>query len=374
MWPQIAFWVSVNVILFSYIGYPVLLFCLIRILRIKDDYQIAPTLKDYSIVLVVRNEQERIAARITNLLNGSSQELQRLIIVLDGCTDNTFKEIGQFKDHRIVVIEQPSGKGKPAGLNAGIQAAQGEVVVLCDVRQRFEDDTISRLVSWFNDPTTGAVSGSLEIEKTANGTGQGIDIYWRLEKWIRQLESMLDSSIGCSGSVCAIRRSAYVDIPEDTILDDVVIPMEIARSGLRVRFCPSACAFDPQPLSGKNERRRKVRTLAGNFQMMFRYLAWMLPNQHRLWWKLILHKYLRLMGPCLLVILFVTSMILRDNIIYMLIFFMQLFIFATSLIIWNTSIIKNRILTMFASFVFLQWCVVQGFVYWLTKKSARGWK
>lgn len=374
MWLQITFWAFVCALFFSYLGYPLLIYCVIRILKINEENFSESNIKDFSIVLVVRNEEERIVSRITNLLASSPQELQNLIIVLDGCTDNTLREVEKFKDKRILLIQQQPGKGKPAGLNAGIHAATGEVVVLCDVRQRFDENTISRLVSRFNDPTTGAVSGSLEIEKTSNGTGQGIDIYWRLEKWIRQLESMLDSSIGCSGAIYAIKKSAYANIPEDTILDDVVIPMEIAKLGFRIRFCRDAFAFDPQTLSGKNEKRRKIRTLAGNFQMMFRYPAWMLPNRHRLWWQLILHKYLRLMGPLFLVTLFIISTLLRDNTIYLIITLFQIFIYIISLVIWNTSIIKIRLFTILASFLFLQWCIVQGFVHWLTKKSSGGWK
>ena len=374
LWLQWAFWVTVFLLFFTYAGYPLLLWGLVRVLRPKKTVLREQPPLSVSIVLVARNEEGRIAARLTNLLEGSPATLQELIVVLDGCTDSTAQKVKQFADPRIRLVEQQPGKGKPAGLNTGIQAATGEVVMLCDARQRFESDTISRLVDWFQDPRTGAVSGTLEIERSLEGTGQGVDVYWRLEKGIRQLESTLDSSVGCSGAVYALRRSAFSPIPEDTILDDVVIPMQIAKKGFRVRFCPDARAFDPQALSGSNEKKRKVRTLAGNFQLLFRYPNWTVPWGHRLWWKLILHKYLRLLGPVLMLVLLVVSVLLRGQVFYLLALLAQLLIYALSLLVWKIPSIRNRLCTILAGFVFLQVCIVQGFLYWLTGRSARGWK
>jgi len=126
-------------------------------------------------------------------------------------------------------------------------------------------------------------------------------------------ESDLDSAVGCTGAVYALRRACFQPLPEDTLLDDVVEPMLIAAQGKRVRFDATALAYDPQTLDGALEQRRKVRTLAGNFQMLTRYPAWMLPGGHRLWWQLVLHKYLRLAGPFLLMLTLAASLALLDQ-------------------------------------------------------------
>jgi cellulose synthase/poly-beta-1,6-N-acetylglucosamine synthase-like glycosyltransferase len=201
-----------------------------------------------------------------------------------------------------------------------------------------------------------------------------VDAYWRLEKAIRQWESELDSSVGCTGAVYAIRRDAFTPMTADTILDDVVVPMQIAAQGLRVRFDPAALAYDPQTLGGEKETRRKVRTLAGNFQMLSRYPSWLLPWGHRLWWKLMLHKYLRLAGPALLVLAFLSSLMLRDHVFYRWALIAQIAFYGAALTGWMMPGLKLRALSLPAGFVFLQVCVVRGFGSWLSMDSKGGWR
>jgi cellulose synthase/poly-beta-1,6-N-acetylglucosamine synthase-like glycosyltransferase len=201
-----------------------------------------------------------------------------------------------------------------------------------------------------------------------------VDAYWRLEKAIRQWESDLDSSVGCTGAVYAIRRSAFNSIPADTILDDVVVPMQIAAQGLRVRFDATALAFDPQTLSGEKETRRKVRTLAGNFQMFSRYPSWLLPWSHRLWWKLALHKYLRLAGPALLLMAMISSLMLVEHVFYRWALIAQIAFYGAALAGWLMPGFKLRVLSLPAGFVFLQVCVVRGLVSWLNMDVKGGWR
>ncbi len=370
-----AFWLTAFLLFFTYAGYPLLLWLLVRQWRSSGHAAPGcPAGLSLSIVLVVRNEQARIAARLENLAATATRALREIIVVCDGCTDGTGAVAAAFPGAGVRVLKVEPGRGKPAGVNAGVAAATGDVVVLCDARQRFTADTLPRLAAWFGCPLTGAVSGALEIEPSAGGIGQGVDAYWRLEKLIRRLESDLDSSVGCTGAVYAIRRSAFKPIPEDTLLDDVVIPMNIVAEGLRVRFCPEAVAFDPQTLSGPSEHRRKVRTLAGNFQMLFRHPQWLLPWRHRLWWKLIAHKYLRLAGPLLLAALLGLSWVLRAQPCYWLALLLQAGFYCAALLAWCLPQVGGRLPGMAAGFLFLQFCIARGFWYWATLKSKKGWK
>ena len=371
----LAFWLTAFLLAFTYAGYPALLWLLVRLRGIArlsiPDKSVELTL---SVVLVARNEEARIAARLANLTTSDAAALRVIIVVCVGCSDGTARVAASFPDDRVRVLNVEPGRGKPAGVNAGVAAATGDVVVLCDARQRFTPETLPRLLAWFADPATGAVSGALEIESSKGGTGQGVDAYWKLEKLIRRLESDLDSSVGCTGAVYALRRSAFRPIPDDTLLDDVVIPMCIAAKGLRVRFCAEAVAFDPQTLSGAAEHRRKVRTLAGNFQMLFRHPQWLLPWQQRLWWKLVAHKYLRLAGPLLLAVLLALSWVLRGQPCYGAALVLQAGFYVMALLAWSMPGLKWRLPAMAAGFLFLQFCIVRGFFHWLTLKSQKGWK
>lgn len=372
-----VFWGTALLLVFTYAGYPLLLAVLVRL---RGQTSVSPAKVERAgdlsaaVVLVVRNEEARIVARLENLFATASPVLREVIVVCDGCTDGTSALAEAFPDDRVKVLNVTPGRGKPAGVNAGVATATTEVVVLCDARQRFLPDTIPLLLEWFADPATGAVSGALEIEPSTSGAGQGVDAYWKLEKLIRRLESDLDSSVGCTGAVYAVRRTAYVPIAEDTLLDDVLVPMQLAATGLRVRFCPQALAYDPQTLSGPAEHRRKVRTLGGNFQLLARHPGWLLPWGHRLWWKLIAHKYLRLAGPLMLAALLVCSWALRAQPLYLAAFIAQACLYIGAVLAWCLPGLKMRVLSMAAGFLFLQVCIVRGFFWWLGMKPRQGWK
>ena len=369
---MLVFWTASGLLFLAYPGYPLLLLCVPRI-RAEAPAASADMTTSVAVVLVVRNEATRIEARLRNLLDCDA-EIREIIVVCDGCSDPT-AAVAKAQGHpAIQVIEVLEPRGKPAGINIGVRAATADVIVLCDARQRFEPTTIPRLLRWFADPANGAVSGALEIESSSSSSGRGVDAYWRLEKLIRQMESDMDSCVGCTGAVYAVRRSCFQPMPEDTLLDDVVVPMLIAAQGKRVRFDPDARAFDPQTLDGGKEKRRKVRTLAGNFQMMARYPRWMLPWGHRQWWKLLLHKYLRLAGPWLLVLMLTSSLLLLKRPFFLLIAAALAGFLLLALVGLALPGRKVKWLSLPAGFVFLQWCVVKGLIHWLKGTQTRGWR
>ncbi len=364
------FWLAVALLFLAYPGYPLIL---ALVSRKRGEPPLASVLPSIGIVLVARNEAGRIEARLRNLLD-SACSVQELIVVSDGSTDQTVERAKSVDHTAIRVIELEMPKGKPAGVCAGIAAASAEVIVLCDARQRFDDQTIGCLARWFADPTTGAVSGALEIEEASSGSGKGVDAYWRLEKAIRRMESDLDSCVGCTGAVYAVRRALFPALPDDLILDDVVVPMKIAEQGMRIRFDPEARAFDPQQLDGERELRRKIRTLAGNFQMMAYYPTWIMPSGHRLWWMLIPHKYLRLLGPVLLGAIFVSSAMLAHRGFFAAALTLQAVFVLLATIGRLTKGKGGKVFSLPAGFLFLQWCVVKGFVSWLLDGPRKGWR
>jgi len=390
------FWGSLILVVYTYIGYAALLAFLswlsknlAKVLDKKKEGDegilFQPTV---SVVMVVHNEEARILGRIKNILQADYEGLQEILVICDRCDDKTgervaaaigFGETGGRRQGIRVMDLEPGREGKAAGLNLGVAMAAGEIVVLVDVRQRFEKDTISRLVAAFADARVGAVSGSLEIESSDEVAGEGLDIYWELEKMIREKESDIGSSIGCTGAVYAVRAQAYRAIADDTILDDVVIPMEITLTGYRVLFEPLAKAYDPQSLDRESEQRRKVRTLAGNWQMLFRHPIWLLPWRNRLLWQLISHKYIRLLGPVFLLVALLCNLSLFDESwLYWLTFGWQVFCYGLGVaglfeisFAWKPLTVLAKISS---AFLFLQWLCVLGFVHWMKGGSRKaGW-
>lgn len=364
------FWAGALLIFYTFAGYPLLL----RLLALGRNARFpkaTASKANISVVIIARNEAHRIGRRIENLLgcrllNGTRE----LLVVSDGSTDSTPELAASHGGVR--VLKQPTALGKSACLNIALAEAKGEIVVFADARQSFEPDTIERLLSHFADPTVGAVSGALEIAPSSTNTGKGVDLYWRMEKMVRSCESLLHSCIGCTGAVYAIRRSAFRPIPHDTILDDLLIPMQIAQQGLRVLFDEHAIAHDYQALEPAQEKVRKTRTIAGNFQLLFRYPAWLLPWRNHLWWQLLSHKYLRLFAPVALVICLGSNLFL-DSPFFQCTLAAQCFFYGLAAFGMLSPSTNKSLFTAPAGFVFLNCMTVLGFLRYLAPKHQRGW-
>ena len=285
------FWISAGAVAVTYLLYPAAVFLLSLLFgrHARADNQWRPRV---SVILCARNEAERIAARIRNIF-GSDYPPGKLEIVLaddasdDGTTDAAEKTEGGL----LKIIRLDRHRGKPAALNAACREAAGEILVFADARQNFAPDTILRLVANLADEKVRVVSGSLVIPGE-----KGLGLYWKLEKCLRFHEGRLLSTIGATGAVYALRKKDYEAIEEDTILDDVVVPLKACSGGCRSILEPHAHAFDGA-MDPKQEWRRKVRTLAGNYQLLFHPKRMGHPFQRRTFVQFLLHKISRLFVP-----------------------------------------------------------------------------
>jgi len=255
-----------------------------------------------SIVVVAHNEASSIEARLENLL-ALDYPAHRLEIIVgsDGSTDDTVKRARKYEPFGVRVLAFSERSGKPAVLNAVVPHVSGDIVLFADARQRFEPSALRAIVADFADRSVGAVSGELilEAEEGTASAGQGAALYWRYEKLIRSAESRSDSTVGATGAIYAIRRSLFVAIPNDTVLDDVLIPLRIVQQGYRVIFEPAARAFDRTSATAAQEFARKSRTIAGTFQLFARERWLFDPRRNRLWFATMSHKGLRLLLPLL---------------------------------------------------------------------------
>lgn len=325
------FWVTAFVIFYTYVGYAAWLWLRARlspwpVLRSADEPNI-------SIVMVVRNEEEWLDRKLQNLLSiDYPPDLRQIIVVSDGSSDGTDNVLRTYAGNpRVQVLMKQLPAGKAAGLNDAIELAGAEIVVLTDARQKFEADAVRLLIANFADPQVGCVSGALMLGDPDSGeAGKGMGLYWLIEKKIRELESQSGSAVGATGAIYAVRRELLASVPEGTILDDVYIPMHVARLGKRVLFEPRARAWDSPDLGKDREFARKVRTLSGNYQLL-QLAPWLLTAENPLRFEFVSHKLLRLVVPFALTLLFV-SPILVGGFFYRTAFVLQVLFYGMSLL------------------------------------------
>ena len=302
------FWISIAAVFYTYIGYPVLIALLARLRNRKSiKAQITPRV---SAVVACHNEEDRIEARIKNLLESDyPQGLLEIIVVSDGSTDRTIERASN-SSHHVRVIVCPYRQGKANALNVGAAQAIGEIIVFADARQSFEPSAIKELVANFADPAIGAVSGKYILAETDGSTvREGVGLYWKYEEWIRRNEARFNSVVGATGAIYAIRRALWQPLPAGTILDDVYTPVQIALAGHRVILDEKARAYDRAPNTTAREFSRKVRTLVGNYQLCQLMPRVLLPTS-RLVFQFYSHKLMRLVAPILLLFILATNMMI----------------------------------------------------------------
>jgi poly-beta-1,6-N-acetyl-D-glucosamine synthase len=331
MW---VFWAAVAIVTYAYVGYMTVLWGRAKLNpRPAMRGRFEPLI---SVVMVVRNEERVIAEKVRNLLDMDypAEKLQ-VVVVSDGSTDGTeaiLREQARNPQVQIVLNQLPRGKAR--GLNDGMSIAQGDVIVFSDARQPIEREAFRLLMQNFADPQVGAASGELMLGDPASGeTGRGMGLYWRIEKRVRELESATGSVVGATGAIYSVRRELVPEVPEDTILDDVFIPMHVARQGYRVLFDGRARAWDHPDLGSEREFRRKVRTLTGNYQLL-QLAPWLLRKENPLRFQLISHKLIRLVVPFALIALLLSSALVTGP-FYRIAFWAQLAVYAFSFLGWG---------------------------------------
>jgi cellulose synthase/poly-beta-1,6-N-acetylglucosamine synthase-like glycosyltransferase len=379
---ELLFWASGGLILYTYAGYPLLL-ALRAWWRPAPDVQKGGGHPSVSVVVVAFNEGDSIAPKVRDCLSQDYPPGEiEIVVASDGSTDRTDEIVASYASRGVRLISLPGPRGKPATLNEVVPLLRGEILLLTDARQRLSSDAVSALVRNLADPTVGAVSGELHIQgPSASVTGGGVGAYWRFEKWIRRLEARVDSTVGVTGALYAIRRELFRPLPEQLILDDVAVPMAAVGAGYRVVFEPGACAYDSASATPSGEFRRKVRTLAGNLQLVS-LQPWLLdPRHNRLWWQLVSHKLARLAVPWALLVLLVTGLTLavsppEPRPFYSVMAAAQVALYLAGLAGWLLEVggWRSRTLSVAAAFMLLNAAATAALFKFASGRSRATWK
>jgi biofilm PGA synthesis N-glycosyltransferase PgaC len=351
---QFLFWISLAGLGYIFAGYPLVVWSCAKRKRRVAIKQSMP--RSLSIVIVAHNEARTLPRKLASLLSCAKSEwIKEILIGSDGSTDNMVAVVRAHTDSRVRVVEFPERRGKPAALNALVPQCQGEFVLFADARQEFDVDCLERLLENFANPLVGVVSGELVLrsqpgESTA---AQGIGFYWKYEKFIRKCESGFRGVPGATGACYVIRTKLFRPIPEQTILDDVAIPMQAITQGYQCLFEPQALIFDAPSQSPRQEAVRKRRTIAGAAQLVRLYPQWLWPANNPLWLEFVSHKLLRLVSPLLLLSVMASNIALLPIPAYRVLFVLQLGFYGSALAGWFCQRVGRRAICFGPPLMFL---------------------
>lgn len=370
-----VFWCSIALLAYTFAGYPTAIWVCARIWPRTPQKRVAhPPL---TIVISAHNEEHHIARKLDSCFGQDyPPEHIEVVVVSDGSTDRTGDIVRAYDNARLRLIERRDRRGKAACLNDAMSIVSTEFVIFTDARQRLDKNSVIALMANFWDESVGAVSGELVFEATeTEGFAGSVDAYWRYEKVIRAAEARVDSIVGVTGALYAIRSALYVPIPQGTILDDVLIPMNVVLQGKRVVFEPDARAFDVPSRDVSTEKKRKARTLAGNYQVLALRPALLNPLRNRIWLQYVSHKVLRLVAPGAMAMVLAANVALVGDTLYATALSAQVVLYATALFgLLVPSMLRHRLVRLPATFCVFNWYAVLGLVQYLRNRHGHLWK
>jgi cellulose synthase/poly-beta-1,6-N-acetylglucosamine synthase-like glycosyltransferase len=302
-------WIALAILAYTYVGYPILVALLARLwpLETRSDDAWTPMV---TACIPVYNAARYLPAKLDSLLALDwPRDKLEILVYSDGASDGS-DAIAEDYARRFpgVVRHLVADKraGKPTAVNRMRQEARGEVLLMTDVRQPLAPTALRALTRLLADERVACVSGNLTLPSTA-----GAGVYWKYENWIRRSEARFRSMLGVTGPIYVIRKSDLPELPLDVILDDMWIPLRLRLQRRRLLWAEDAVAWD-EAFDDEREFGRKVRTLAGNYQLFARMPKLLVPIANPSWLEVMSHKVLRLVGPWALAICLVASAIAAE--------------------------------------------------------------
>ena len=364
------FWLCLAIVVYTYVGYGLILYLLVFIKRlaikakpladITDD-----CLPEVTLMVCAYNEEDIISEKMSNIhsLDYPADRLH-LVWVTDGSTDNTNSIISAYPDVKIVF--SPERRGKSAALKHGIKEVSTEIVMMTDANTMLNPGAVREIVRLMQNPKVGCVSGEKKVKAKSDSdkAAQGEGLYWKYESTLKRLDSELYSAMGAAGELCVIRRQLMTDIPDDTLLDDFVISMEIVRMGYKIAYTSKAFAMEYGSADLHEESKRKRRIAAGGLQSSWRLRSLMNPLRHPVVaFQFVSHRVLRwtITPVCLFALIPLNTILVLsgEGIIYTIIWILQILFYASALAGMKIS----------KYFVFMNLNVFRGMAYLINNTS-----
>jgi cellulose synthase/poly-beta-1,6-N-acetylglucosamine synthase-like glycosyltransferase len=308
---KFIFWLSIFFIAYGYIGYPLLIWLLGRVM--PKPVKKGPCEPAVTILIPAYNEERVIRDKIENCLHLDYPSQRReIVIASDGSRDATCQIVKEFLSRGVVLLEYPEHHGKFKLLNLSVPKTHGEILVFSDASGMLNREALREVVSNFNDPEVGCVCGRYRMIPEDESLGsKGYHTYLEYDIGIKISESRFRTIIGAHGAFYAIRRELFEPIPEHLINDDFYIPMRVVAKGYRAVYEDRAVVSDRMRYTLHEEVRRRVRIGFGNWQQILELKSLLRPSRGMVAWQFFSHKVLRTLMPFFLITAFILSFVLH---------------------------------------------------------------
>ena len=380
------FWSSLLLVVYTYIGYGILLRLLLGIKRLFNKPALplgfaANNMPAVTLLVAAYNEADCIVQKIENslALDYPANRL-KLLFVTDGSTDETPDIISRYT--QIQLLHTAARSGKIAAVHRSMAYVTTPYVVFTDANTLLNPDAIQQMIRHYSNPKVGAVAGEKRVQSEAadSASGAGEGFYWRYESALKKWDSELYSVVGAAGELFSIRTDLYESVPPDTIIEDFYMTLRIAQRGYRVIYEPLACATELPSASSGEELKRKIRIAAGGWQAISRLLPLLNVFKYgTLSFQYISHRVLRwTITPLALVLTFLLNIPLAYFVgsIYTWLFIAQIIFYTLAFMGYLLEQKKVKIKVFFIPFYFvmMNYAVFAGFVRYLGGKQSVVWE
>lgn len=390
MIPELIFWILLFLLFYTYIGYALVLYLLLKIKKVlfpkkilSFDFSYEP---DVCLFVTAFNEKDYIKQKVENSfsLDYPKEKIQYLWIT-DGSDDGTPDLLKKFD--ALEVHHLPDRRGKMHAMNRGVKFVKAPIIIFSDTNTILGKQSIREIVARFSNEKTGCVAGEKRIvEKDADAAaGAGEGLYWKLESWVKKMDAELNTAVGAVGELFATRTELFEDVETDTLLDDFMISLRIAQKGYHIAYTPNAYAEENASLNVKEELKRKIRIAAGGIQTIFRLKSLLNPFRFgMLSWQYFSHKVLRwtLAPVSLFLILPVNLFIVWQHNSWLnfefftVMLYVQLLCYLLAAIGWYFENKKLRFKLLFVPyyFLFINYTSIRGIFRYFIGKQSVSWE
>ncbi len=385
----ILFWVCLILVFYTYLGYGMLLFIILRIKRLicgtKPEVELPKdeqTLPEVTLMICAYNEEEVIAEKMENIrqLDYPADKLC-VMWVTDGSNDSSNDLLSQYEEVKLVF--SPERRGKAAAMQHGLRENKAEFVVFTDANTMLNAQSIKEIVRQFMKENVSCVSGEKRVAARQEGqvAAEGEGLYWKYESTLKRWDSELYSAMGAAGELFAVRMSHYREAPSNALLDDFIMSMLIVKDGHRIAYTSDAYAMEYGSANMEEESKRKRRIAAGGLQSIWWLRSLMNPFRYpKVAFQFVSHRVLRWsITPFALVALIplnIALVLMEAGWTYTVVGVLQVIFYLSALAGWLLTQAgrKNKLLYVPYYFLFMNLNVFRGIGYLRSHKSSGTWE